>query len=1238
MLSEEEEEEGQHKLSLLQTKPSSKKMSLSTIPSVTPREKNKLFTTKKRPAASGGTSSSATKTARGNKHAVVQNKKSKCTKGQMTLGSFFGLPVVKKKDSSASSPSARSSPPPPPAISDERRAQLRDICIGRKIVATPTPSSTTTTTTTTTTTPVPAKVSPIDCTDRKVAVSRNQMHGTNDNIDDDDDHHHGKDDSDAHNHDEDDGDEYSGTLSSKVMTPLAKDTIKHDSKVTYDHHSTESTNDDDDDDDEAIRDDDDHQKDRKNSMVDNPLSSVQETSAVDKRVTISQNNNITNEEMHSAVRSTFDSKDEKDTMEDTETPDDQVPASNDDLSVNDGEKSHMSTPTSEESANPDDFKDLKGEKRTTMALKVSSTKKVDEEMKDMEAQPCADDTIEEKSTAADEQTQTIENVEDEDEKEMDTGAVADQSKSEDSIQQDKEEKCDAQLTKLRSLYDTYHPQAMALFSACREGLVESVPALDRKFPDQVPTGVDESKARLAALIEGRSESLSALAVDVSLQLKEFYNSANEVTDEIKVLAKRQPLIKDHVRTVLEDGSKLKGDEVLDIFEDESPDRFWQWNVTVVDLMPNKTVVKQRRAKIRKEVTYLHNLVSVLQTLKQLLSSNVNDRKNLMAKLSRQEEKVLQYQREQAKAVLEQQLKESQRLEKEKAKAAKKEAEAAKKKEAAAAKKEAEASKKKAEAAKKEAAALAKKEAKAKEAEEKAKQSEQELQKKRAQLHRQQGAMISFLQKASTTPTKKPEPIVEKQASPVPTFATRAPIGNFDVEHFRSQINSYQHDAVVSFCHPSESAVRSRRRRSRSVQLSVYVTVQPDNPFEARPYADLQKVTVCNRFKFLSFHEDVRPPYHGTWSKKSHGVNPRNPFKKDRKFFDYDYDSEAEWEEGDNEAGEDIENAADDEEEKDEEEAEGEDDGWLAADDDLDDDPDEETKLLRQKVVRQEDKLERIESFIAPVNGRPLTASDKVESYLAGVASDEAFELLSSHEDIIVTDVPLFLDPFPPIVDEDPEPSSPTEKRETSIADMQAILRFIHHNSVASKEKLVDELRLKLPDATSSRAQAMRTLESVAEKQRHPIKGQIWEIKREILEQYELNDLLSETTEDDPESAKKLLLRTLAGRIHNSTHTSKEKLVDDLQATHASILVSRAETLRHVEALAEKKKRKGGGVYWEVKTSAQQDLDLELRSPDTPPDGKATNGSDPTNDEEDHPSSSKKRKLNFDDNDANDNTE
>ncbi|XP_031848467.1 uncharacterized protein LOC116433931 isoform X2 [Nomia melanderi] len=75
----------------------------------------------------------------------------------------------------------------------------------------------------------------------------------------------------------------------------------------------------------------------------------------------------------------------------------------------------------------------------------------------------------------------------------------------------------------------------------------------------------------------------------------------------------------------------------------------------------------------------------------------------------------------------------------------------------------------------------------------------------------------------------------------------------------------------------------------------------------------QNVIENQRAKLLQFSENRRPPYWGTWRKRSKSINPRKPFSKDEKCFNYEVDSDDEWEE--EEPGESLHGSDD---EKDEE--------------------------------------------------------------------------------------------------------------------------------------------------------------------------------------------------------------------------------------------------------------------------------------------------------------------------------
>lgn len=84
------------------------------------------------------------------------------------------------------------------------------------------------------------------------------------------------------------------------------------------------------------------------------------------------------------------------------------------------------------------------------------------------------------------------------------------------------------------------------------------------------------------------------------------------------------------------------------------------------------------------------------------------------------------------------------------------------------------------------------------------------------------------------------------------------------------------------------------------------------------------------WKTLAFDQQPRPPYSGTFTKKSFVVGPRTPFAQDP-IFDYSYDSGDDWQ--DDDEGEDVDNFGgeknlEEEDEDEDEEDEGEFDDWL----------------------------------------------------------------------------------------------------------------------------------------------------------------------------------------------------------------------------------------------------------------------------------------------------------------------
>ncbi|ORZ05750.1 hypothetical protein BCR41DRAFT_177258 [Lobosporangium transversale] len=81
-----------------------------------------------------------------------------------------------------------------------------------------------------------------------------------------------------------------------------------------------------------------------------------------------------------------------------------------------------------------------------------------------------------------------------------------------------------------------------------------------------------------------------------------------------------------------------------------------------------------------------------------------------------------------------------------------------------------------------------------------------------------------------------------------------------------------------------------------------------------------------RMRLLQFAENYRPAYYGTWSRQSKRITGRRFLGKDTELVDYDFDSEAEWEE--DEEGEECKSDDDEEDVEDVGSDQDEEDDWL----------------------------------------------------------------------------------------------------------------------------------------------------------------------------------------------------------------------------------------------------------------------------------------------------------------------
>lgn len=100
--------------------------------------------------------------------------------------------------------------------------------------------------------------------------------------------------------------------------------------------------------------------------------------------------------------------------------------------------------------------------------------------------------------------------------------------------------------------------------------------------------------------------------------------------------------------------------------------------------------------------------------------------------------------------------------------------------------------------------------------------------------------------------------------------------------------------------------------------------------------ELQALLSLVPHKYIKFYENIRPPYIGTYSKDVM-ISVNDPFSTQETGYNYDYDSDLEWvneEEEDGEKGDidNLESGEDEEDEEDEEASEGEFDGFLDMED------------------------------------------------------------------------------------------------------------------------------------------------------------------------------------------------------------------------------------------------------------------------------------------------------------------
>ncbi|XP_047442749.1 chromatin assembly factor 1 subunit A [Mugil cephalus] len=151
--------------------------------------------------------------------------------------------------------------------------------------------------------------------------------------------------------------------------------------------------------------------------------------------------------------------------------------------------------------------------------------------------------------------------------------------------------------------------------------------------------------------------------------------------------------------------------------------------------------------------------------------------------------------------------------------------------------------------------------------------------------------------------------------------------------------------------PRRSGPTKPRQTDSLRECLVVEGPKPDGVPDRRRYGPM---------KLLQFHENYRPAYWGTWSKKSSHITPRCPLRQDKVLLDYEVDSDEEWEE--EEPGESLSHSEGEDEEEGGEDDDEDDDGFFVPHGYLSDDEgaleeeeggDLEKQKLRQKLKARE---------------------------------------------------------------------------------------------------------------------------------------------------------------------------------------------------------------------------------------------------------------------------------------------
>lgn len=118
---------------------------------------------------------------------------------------------------------------------------------------------------------------------------------------------------------------------------------------------------------------------------------------------------------------------------------------------------------------------------------------------------------------------------------------------------------------------------------------------------------------------------------------------------------------------------------------------------------------------------------------------------------------------------------------------------------------------------------------------------------------------------------------------------------FDAELYKLNNSHSPQDIIVIGDQDGQEPLNDATDGQESAPLVDYIASIRTG--QHKPFRVARKLQGPLRAKLLQFSEDVRPAYFGTWQQTSTRITGRRPYNKDETVFDYEVDSEAEWDIG-----------------------------------------------------------------------------------------------------------------------------------------------------------------------------------------------------------------------------------------------------------------------------------------------------------------------------------------------------